>query len=213
MSPHRPSASPLARTRPAPVVALVLATAVLAAVLGHASASTSTPTVAQQLVSQLPRPALHHRAGPGTDDGVVPDDVTVFDDRYPAVTRLDPGLLDALRRAAKDAAGDGVVLYVNSGWRSPAYQERLLDEAIAEYGSRTQAARWVATPTTSPHVAGEAVDIGHSDAATWLSHHGAAYGLCRVYGNEPWHFELRPRALTDGCPATYADPSGDPRLR
>ncbi|WP_399173825.1 hypothetical protein [Streptomyces sp. WAC 05379] len=34
----------------------------------------------------------------------------------------------------------------------------------AEYGSEDEAARWGATATTSPHVAGDAVDIGRSDA-------------------------------------------------
>ena len=86
--------------------------------------------------------------------------MTVFDDEYPAVANLDPALLDALRRAATDAGADGVEFHVNSGWRSPAYQEQLLEEAVSKYGSRAEAARWVATPATSPHVSGDAVDIG-----------------------------------------------------
>jgi D-alanyl-D-alanine carboxypeptidase len=61
-------------------------------------------------------------------------------------------------------------------------------------------------------VSGDAVDLG-SGAAAWLSQHGAAYGLCRVYGNEPWHFELRPEATTGGCPSTYSDPTHDPRMQ
>jgi D-alanyl-D-alanine carboxypeptidase len=150
--------------------------------------------------------------GAGTADGVVPDGVTVFDDGYPAVTDLDPSLLRALRRAATDAAGDDVELFVNSGWRSAAYQEQLLDEGIKEYGSAAQAARWVATAGTSPHVSGHAVDIGHAEAVEWLAEHGAAYGLCQIYGNEPWHFELRPAAIRHGCPPRYADPTHDPRM-
>ena len=50
----------------------------------------------------------------------------------PAVANLDPALLGALRRAATDAAGDGIEFHVNSGWRSPDYQEQLLREAVAE---------------------------------------------------------------------------------
>ena len=129
------------------------------------------------------------------------------------MANLDPDLLGALRRAASDAAGDGVELDVNSGWRSPAYQRQLLDEAVSTYGSTKAAARWVATPTTSPHVSGDAVDIGPSDAATWLAEHGAGYGLCQIYRNEPWHFELRPDAVDLGCPSTYADPTHDPRMQ
>ena len=26
------------------------------------------------------------------------------------------------------------------------------------------------------------------------------YGLCQIYGNEPWHYELRPDAVDHGCP-------------
>jgi D-alanyl-D-alanine carboxypeptidase len=153
----------------------------------------------------------HHELG--VVDGELPDGVTVFGDEYPAVAKLEPALLDALRNAAKDAAGDRVVFYVNSGWRSAAYQEELLDEAISKYGSRSAAARWVATPATSRHVLGEAVDIGGSEATSWLSEHGAEYGLCQIYGNEPWHYELRPEAVDHGCPPMYADPTQDPRMQ
>ncbi|WP_203615237.1 M15 family metallopeptidase [Streptomyces sp. SID13726] len=146
-------------------------------------------------------------------DGAVPDGVTVFDGDVPAVAKLDPELLQALRRAATEAAHDGVGFGVNSGWRSPAYQNRLLREAVAEYGSEEEAARWVATARTSPHVSGDAVDIGPSDATAWLSEHGAAYGLCQIYRNEPWHYELRPAATGHGCPPMYADPTQDPRMQ
>jgi hypothetical protein len=70
----------------------------------------------------------------------------------------------------------------------------------------------VATPETSAHVSGDAVDIG-SAAAAWLSRYGAGYGLCPVYDNEPWHYELRPDAVAQGCPARYADPTQDPRMQ
>ena len=49
--------------------------------------------------------------------------------------------------------------------------------------------------------------------AAWLSEHGAAYGLCRIYANEPWHYELRPDAIAQGCPPTYSDPTQDPRMQ
>ena len=103
--------------------------------------------------------------------------------------------------------------YVNSGWRSPEYQDQLLREAVSEYGSEEEAARWVATADTSPHVSGDAVDIGPSDATAWLSEHGAEYGLCQIYRNEPWHYELRPEAIDHRCPRMYADPTHDPRMQ
>ena len=139
--------------------------------------------------------------------------MTVFDDEHSGVANLHPDLLRALREATKDAAGDGIDLHVNSGWRSPAYQERLLRAAVSRYGSEQEAARWVATVDTSAHVSGDAVDIGPLDATVWLSEHGARYGLCQTYRNESWHYELRPAAIDRGCPPMYADSAHDPNLQ
>ncbi|MEI5583820.1 MULTISPECIES: M15 family metallopeptidase [unclassified Agromyces] len=147
------------------------------------------------------------------DSGRLGDGVSVFDFGIAAVDNLDPELLAALRLAASDAAVDGVEFVINSGWRSPEYQDALLREAIAEYGSAEEAARWVATPATSPHVSGDAVDLGPFDATRWLSERGAAYGLCQIYDNEPWHYELRLEAVEHGCPTPYADPTEDPRMQ
>jgi D-alanyl-D-alanine carboxypeptidase len=158
-------------------------------------------------------PRGHPPRAIGEADGVIPSGTTVFADGIPGVANLDPALLAALRQAATHAADDGVEFVVNSGWRSPAYEERLLDEAVSKYGSREEAARWVATAETSAHVSGDAVDIGPSRATTWLSEHGARYGLCQIYSNEAWHYELRPEAINRGCPARYADPAADPRMR
>ncbi len=178
-----------------------------------ASSSSSTaspsPTAAPPIHghrSEHPRPL-------GEADGAVPDGATAFDGEIPGVANLDADLLDALRRAATDAAGAGVRLFVDSGWRSAAYQQQLLRDAVSQYGSEEEAARWVATPETSAHVSGDAVDVGPADAAAWLSEHGASYGLCQVYGNEPWHYELRPEAVSNGCPSAYADPKHDPRMQ
>lgn len=146
-------------------------------------------------------------------DGRVDGGVTVYDDSEAAVANLDPALLDAVRRAATAAEAEDIVFIVNSGWRSAEYQEELLAEAVAEYGSDEEAARWVATAETSPHVQGDAIDLGWWEATTWLSEHGAAYGLCQIYANESWHFELRPEAVDDGCPEPYADPTEDPRMQ
>ena len=129
------------------------------------------------------------------------------------MAHLDPDLVGALRQAATDAAGDGVEIVVNSGWRSPQYQERLLHEAVSKYGSNKAAARWVATADRSLHVSGHAVDIGPSAATVWLTKHGAEYGLCQIYRNEPWHYELRPEAINLRCPHMYADPTHDPRMQ
>jgi zinc D-Ala-D-Ala carboxypeptidase len=144
--------------------------------------------------------------------GAVRRGLTVFDENSPAVTNLDPALLRALRQAARDAAKYRVEIVVNSGWRSPEYQERLLRQAVSKYGSEENAARWVATADTSTHVSGHAIDIGPSRATAWLAKHGAEYRLCQIYRNEPWHYELRREAIDNGCPSMYADPRHDPRM-
>jgi D-alanyl-D-alanine carboxypeptidase len=130
-----------------------------------------------------------------------------------AMTRLDPALADAFRRARADARDAGVEISVTSGWRSPEHQQRLLRDAVVQYGSAEEASRWVATPETSPHVSGDAIDVGPMAATDWLAQRGASYGLCQIYANESWHYELRPDAVTDGCPEMYADPTEDPRMR
>jgi zinc D-Ala-D-Ala carboxypeptidase len=209
---------------------LLVVIAAIAAALGYQSLASSRSTAASPI--HVPRgehrglrsvhlvlPGEHlvlpgeHRGALGEADGAVPDGTTVFDDEVPGIAKLDPDLLGALRQAATDAGDDGVEFFVDSGWRSPEYQEQLLNEAVSKYGSVEEAARWVATPGTSAHVSGDAVDVGHDDATVWLSEHGAEYGLCQIYGNEPWHYELRPEARDGGCPPMYADPTHDPRMQ
>jgi zinc D-Ala-D-Ala carboxypeptidase len=195
------------------VAGLLVVVAAITAALGYQLlASSSSPTPSSS-ATPLPIPVLRDHGALGEAGGAVPAGTTVFDDEVPGVARLDPDLLGALRLAATDAAADGVELVVNSGWRSPAYEDQLRREAVAKYGSEAEAARWVATGTTSPHVSGNAVDIGPAGATQWLSAHGAAYGLCRIYANEPWHYELRPEAIAQGCPPMYADPAHDPRMQ
>jgi zinc D-Ala-D-Ala carboxypeptidase len=175
-----------------------------------------TPVLPRDRRGELGAPAgalpAGRQAAPGVADGVLPSGTTVFDDRLPGIAKLDSALLDAVQRASTDAKRKGVGIYVDSGWRSQKYQEQLFRQAVSEYGSEAEAARWVAMPGTSTHESGKAVDIGPSDADAWLSKHGGAYGLCQIYRNEPWHYELRPEAVDRGCPRMYADPTHDPRM-
>jgi zinc D-Ala-D-Ala carboxypeptidase len=194
------------RTLRPTAIGLVVVAAAIIGTLVHQSASSPAPSFSEVVRGD--------HGGTSTEaDGALPDGVTVFEDEYAGVANLDPDLLQALREAATDAAHDGVEFFVDSGWRSPEYQNQLLREAVSEYGSEEEAARWVATADTSAHVSGDAVDIGHFDATAWLSEQGAEYGLCQIYSNEPWHYELRPKAIDRGCPRRYADPTQDPRMQ
>ena len=188
---------------------LLVVIAAIGVALGYQSLASSSSTAAS--ATDVLRG--EHRSAPGEADGGVPHGTTVFEDEVPGVANLDPDLLGALRQAAINAADDGVEFFVDSGWRSPEYQEQLLHEAVLKYGSEEEAARWVATPKTSAHVSGDAVDIGPSDATAWLSVHGAEFRLCQIYGNEPWHYELRPEAIDHGCPPMYSDATHDPRMQ
>jgi zinc D-Ala-D-Ala carboxypeptidase len=211
------------RIRRIRVAGLLAVIAAISAALGYQLLASSSSTAASPtdvlrseqrgLRSEHRGLRREHRGALGEADGAVPDGTTVFDDEIPGVANLDPDLLGAVRQAATDAADDGVELFVDSGWRSPEYQNQLLREAVSEYGSQEEAARWVSTAETSAHVSGDAVDIGPSDATVWLSEYGAEYGLCQTYSNEPWHYELRPEAIDQGCPPMYADPTHDPRVQ
>jgi hypothetical protein len=225
--------TPRRTLRPALVPLTIAVVAILGALVyqsGSSAASvreTAAPVRTQEAVRPSPRapslgelPPLDAAIGAGggdgrltSDDGLLPDGVTALDDEHPGIANLDPDLRAALSRATRDASRTGVRLLVTSGWRSTAYQRVLLREAISEHGSEREAARWVATEDTSPHVSGDAVDIGSDAAIDWLVRQGAAYGLCRIYRNEPWHYELRPEATDGGCPPMYADPTADPRMR
>jgi D-alanyl-D-alanine carboxypeptidase len=185
------------------VVGLFVVALAGAGILVHESVSIAAPSFGE----------IVRGGGITQADGLLPDGVTAFDSQFAGVANLRADLLSALRAATTIAARNGVEIFVNSGWRSRGYQAELVAEAVTEYGSQKEAARWVATPDTSPHVSGNAVDVGHGDADAWLSANGAQFGLCQIYRNEPWHFELRPNAIADGCPGMYADPTHDPRMQ
>jgi zinc D-Ala-D-Ala carboxypeptidase len=144
-----------------------------------------------------------------TADGGLPNGqrLSPFDLSSPAVNRLDPALLDAIERAANAAAADGITIGLTSGWRSPAFQQRLFDDAVAQYGSADIAGQYVASPQVSKHVIGKAVDVGPTDADNWLLRNGQAFGLCQIYANEIWHFELA-SDYGGGCPPLLPNAAG-----
>src|SRR5687767_2404799 len=148
--PTRPATNQT-RIRTIRVACLLVVIAATAAALGHqlpASSSSAAPWSSTAAPPDVPlsehrgapgeadgavpdgASVSEHHGGLGEADGLVPDGASVFDDETPAVANLDPSLLDALRRAATDAAADGIEIRVNSGWRSPEYQEQLLREAV-----------------------------------------------------------------------------------
>lgn len=134
-------------------------------------------------------------------------DVSPFDTADPTVGRLDPALLQAIQEAARAAAQDGVDMRINSGWRTREFQVQLFDDAVQQYGSADVARQYVAAPDVSHHVTGEAVDVGPATADTWLAHNGIRFGLCQIYANEAWHFELAADQYGN-CPPLRPDAAG-----
>jgi zinc D-Ala-D-Ala carboxypeptidase len=133
--------------------------------------------------------------GPAATDtigGWLPDGVTLspFDVSNPIVGWLDPALLTAIQNASKKAEAEGVDIRINSGWRSKGFQQRLFDDGVRIYGSIDAARKFVAAPDASMHVEGKAVDIIPVEADKWLIANGQQFGLCQIYANEIWHFEL-----------------------
>ncbi|GEE02176.1 D-alanyl-D-alanine carboxypeptidase [Gordonia spumicola] len=139
-----------------------------------------------------------------SESGELPDGGVSVDSTSPAVTRLRPELLRAVRAAAVDALADDLDIRITSGWRSRSFQQTLFDDAVRTYGSEREAARYVAAPGVSKHVTGEAVDVGPTDAADWMSRNGSRYDLCQVFANELWHYELVPGG---DCPDLLPDAS------
>ena len=127
-----------------------------------------------------------------TTGGWLPDGTTLspFDVTNPILSQMDPALLTALQNATRAAQAQGVDIRVSSGWRSKGFQQRLFDDGVRTYGSVAAAAQFVATPDTSKHVLGQAVDVAPPEADHWLIANGRQFGLCQIYANEIWHFEL-----------------------
>lgn len=148
-------------------------------------------------------------AGLTDADGYIPDgDTLTLDSDKPAIAKLDPALLTALRSADTAAADErGISITITDGWRSERYQNTLFQQAVQKYGSEEEAEKWAKRGTDSSHVSGRAVDIATADAMDFLNRFGAQWGLCQVYANEAWHFEL---LTTPGgtCPAMAADGRG-----
>jgi LAS superfamily LD-carboxypeptidase LdcB len=126
-------------------------------------------------------------------------------------TALHPGMQSALGRATEGARAEGVELPIASGYRSAEEQAVLLEEAIAKYGSQSEAQRWVFPPDRSMHVRGLAVDIAEGPSADWLKVHGHLYGLCQTLSWEWWHFEWRQTwEDSQSCPPAVDDPAFAP---
>lgn len=169
-------------------------------------AAITSGATAVRVARPAPVPSPHGGPASGPAAGEIPSDQHLGPEAdVPAINKLDPPLRQALQAADKAMRGNGIQLWITSGWRTVAYQQRLYDEAVAQHGTE-YARTHVAAPDKTEHTSGKAVDIGPTAADDWLIRNGVRFGLCQTYANEVWHFELTAK---DGrCPARRTDALG-----
>ncbi len=115
------------------------------------------------------------------------------------VQRLRRPAAEALTQMLVDARRDGMLIKVNSAYRSYEYQATVLRSEIAGLGC-TRALSQVAAPGHSEHQLGLAADLtsagvawdlsdsfGQTPEGRWLAAHAVTYGFVR-YTSEPWHY-------------------------
>ncbi len=91
-----------------------------------------------------------------------------------------PDVAAAFDRMARAASYAGIVLVVNSGFRSDAEQAAL----FAAHPDPT----WVAPPGHSLHRCATELDLGPESAYGWLAANAARFGLVQRYSWEAWHY-------------------------
>jgi LAS superfamily LD-carboxypeptidase LdcB len=174
--------------------------ALVAVVLAAVGASLAAVPLAKDVVAGRSAAVLEDVPGPETGPQC-PADARYVDEEPDGLRR---DVLAAWRELEAAAEQDGVRVCVNDGKRSNAQQQREFDEAVEKFGTEELAAHYVLPPEKSHHVKGFAVDVQPWAAAEWVAEHGQAYGWCRRYDNEYWHFEYDPD-YPAGCPAMLPD--------
>jgi len=103
----------------------------------------------------------------------------------------------ALIEMAAGAKADGILLQVDSGYRSSWYQEQIFLRLMKKGRTYEDLIRFVAPPGYSEHMLGTAVDFSpgnwrfaRTPAYQWLKDHAADYGFSETYpennGRHPW---------------------------
>ena len=176
-----------------------------------AAVGRSTPEAGRPPEESPPAPADAPAGGRAALAPVVTDRIPApttsiaLSDPVPGTTNMQAPAAAAVRSAFAAARRAGERPGIRSAWRSAEWQQVLFDRALVKYGSRSEATKWVLPPQESAHVKGYAVDVSPLAAAQWLEAHGAAYGLCRTYDNEWWHFEY---LATATCPPRQPTAAG-----
>lgn len=116
---------------------------------------------------------------------------------------LDPTVKEQFAVMQKDAAAEGLNLYISSGYRSYDYQKRIYNNNVAAYGAE-KTDTFSARPGHSEHQTGLAFDLNTINDAfaltpesDWVKEHAHEYGFIVRYPEgkshitgykyEPWH--------------------------
>lgn len=91
-----------------------------------------------------------------------------------------PDVAAAFDRMSATASQAGVVIVVNSAFRSDAEQAALF--------AAHPDPRWVAPPGRSLHRCATELDLGPAAAYGWLAANAARFGFAQRYSWEPWHY-------------------------
>jgi len=128
--------------------------------------------------------AVAEAAAPVTGAGAAPTMASGGGYSGPLVYRtgegMRPDVAAAFDRMAAAAAQAGIVLVVNSGFRSDAEQAALF--------AAHPDPRWVAPPGQSLHRCATELDLGPETAYGWLASNASRFGFRKRYEWEPWHY-------------------------
>ena len=112
-----------------------------------------------------------------------------------------PDVASAFDRMAAAAAGAGLSLVVNSGFRSDAEQAAL----FAAHPDPT----WVAPPGHSLHRCATELDLGPETAYGWLAANAGRFGFVQRYSWEPWHYGYDAGPAPCSAAGDAVGPGGD----
>jgi len=163
---------------------------------------------------------IHAPARAMSEFAQIPTDHTKNETRLYVVKEAHTALL-SMMQAAK---ADGIILLVESGYRSQGYQKKIFSRMLGEGRSFDDIIRYVAPPGYSEHALGTAVDFYPSNWEfarlpdyAWLRENGARYGFKETYPRrnsmnypwEAWHWRYHPDigAAASASPTTPETPS------
>ena len=162
----------------------------------------------RELHKELGIPADYGRDGTRPTYEEASDLVEVGPNLVGRIQRLTPAAARAWQAMQAAAADDGVTLLIVSGYRSVAYQARLIRKKINAGQSVSEILAVNAAPGHSEHHTGRALDIAspgsrplteefeESSAFRWLTNNAREYGFSMSYPRdnpagfvyEPWHW-------------------------